>query len=41
MNPMNEVQISKATVSIGVGEAGEKIISCYYPFRTNVRSNSS
>ena len=25
MNPMNEVQISKATVSIGVGEAGEKL----------------
>ena len=23
MNPMNEVRIEKATVSIGVGEAGE------------------
>ena len=26
MNPMNEVRIEKATVSIGVGEAGEKLI---------------
>ena len=25
MNPMNEVRIEKATVSIGVGEAGEKL----------------
>ena len=25
MNPMNEVKIEKATVSIGVGEAGEKL----------------
>ena len=25
MNPMNEVIISKATVSIGVGEAGEQL----------------
>ena len=25
MNPMNEVSIEKATVSIGVGEAGEKL----------------
>ena len=27
MNPMNEVRIEKATVSIGVGEAGEKLLS--------------
>ena len=25
MNPMNEVRIEKATVSIGVGEAGERL----------------
>ena len=25
MNPMNEVVISKATINIGVGEAGEKL----------------
>ena len=25
MNPMNEVIISKATINIGVGEAGEKL----------------
>ena len=25
MNPMNEVKIEKATISIGVGEAGEKL----------------
>ena len=31
MNPMNEVRIEKATVSIGVGEAGEKLQVKNYP----------
>lgn len=30
MNPMNEVIISKATVNIGVGEAGEKLSRAIY-----------
>ena len=25
MNPMNEVKIAKATINIGVGEAGERL----------------
>lgn len=29
MNPMNEVKIEKATISIGVGEQ-VKVIPCYY-----------
>ena len=40
MNPMNEVRIEKATVSIGVGEAGEKLSRAITLLEEMFESNS-